>query len=233
MIDFNVLKESIFESSYFTESSDTLTIHNENETRANTLLNIKLLTSGKFINISNDILKEGSGIYRKLKSDWGCISFRRDCDGICFLQLGERNILLIIEIKSGFNEVKNKAFEQLVISYLKTRCTLQTIKGYNPTDYEEIGLVISYPPSVLSSPASATSVIEVKKEIIIPTELDRLNAKNATQLRVDNEVTLNMDDYQFNVCHVNPAFFNASLLVKYISVNEGLSSETINLDTYL
>ena len=233
MIGLDILKESMYQTCYFSEQTDVLTIQNEEEAHSNTLLDVKLVSSGSFINISNKILKDSSNIFRKYDGSSGCISFRRDCDGVCLLQLGKRNILLIIEIKSGYKEVKKKAFEQLVTSYLKVRCILQSIEGYNPAEYEEKGLIISYPPTASTEPSSSTSLIDYKRETITPSQLDTLNANNAIKMSVDNEVSLNMNDYQLNACHVNPVFFNPYLQVKYISVNEGLSSETINLDSYL
>ena len=233
MINLTHLEESIYQACYFTESAGVLTIKNEEESSQGTLSYVEMITSGTWINLSNKILKEGSCIYQKEDRALGRISFRRDCDGICLLQLGNRKLLLIIEIKSGFNEVKKKAFEQLVASYVKTRCILQTIEGYDPADYEEMGLLISYPPSETTVITNSTSLIDIKTAAIAPTPLDKVNVSNATKLRVDQEVTLDLHDYRVDACHVNPAFFNSSLHVKYIPVTDKVSSEKINLDAII
>ena len=222
----------IYKDCYFTEKVGCLTVKNEEDVAGSTLMSVDLQSKGRFINLSNEILREGNDIYKKEDRDAGCISYRRDCDGICLLELNGRNILLVIEVKSGFNEVKKKGFEQLVASYVKIRGILQSIEGYNPAEYEEIGLLVSYPPGGnLSIPK--TNMIGIKKDRIAPTVLDRLNNINSTKLRVDNEIMLELNDYKVDACHVNPAMYNRQLRVKHVSVPNQVSSETIDLDSYL
>lgn len=232
MISIATLKESIYEADYFTQAPHTLTVHNEKNDKPDTLALVEMTTAGTFINVDNKILKEGSRIYQSENRGIGRISFKRDCDGICLLELGERKLLLVIEIKSGFNEVKKKAFEQLVASYVKTRSILQTIEGYNPADYEEIGLLVSYPPSGAKA-VDTTSMMSTKSAIVAPSPLDKVNNKNATKLSVDREVTLDLNDYKVDACHVNPSLYNKTLYVKHIPVTNLAQSEKINLDLYI
>ena len=152
MISVNRLKESIYKDSYFSEVVGSLVVNNEEKPKGNVLSQIELQTKGKFICLSNKILKEGADIYKTEDKDTCRVSFRRDCDGICLLEVGGRNILLIIEVKSGFNDVKRKGFDQIAASYVKVRSILQSIEGYNPADYEELGLLVSYPPSAKPTP---------------------------------------------------------------------------------
>ena len=210
----------------------SLIVHNDEKLAGNVLSQVELQTKGKFISLSNEILKEGSAIYKPADKKTCRVSFRRDCDGICLLEIGGRNILLIIEVKSGYNDIKRKGFEQIVASYVKVRGILQSIEGYNPLEYEEMGLFISYPPSAKPTIPS-TSLIELKKETVAPSELERLNNAYNTKLRVDNEVTLQLNDYQVGACHVNTAFYNPTLHVKHVSVADQVSSEIINLDSCL
>lgn len=232
MISVDCLKESIYKDSYFSEVAGSLTVNNEEKPKENVLSQIELQTKGRFINLSNKILTEGAGLYKSEDKDTCRVSFRRDCDGICLLEVGERNILLIIEVKSGYNDVKRKGFGQIAASYVKIRSILQSIEGYNPADYEELGLLISYPPS--AKPATlSTSLIEIKKETVAPSALEKLNNAYNTKLRVDKEVTLNLNDYQVGACHVNPVLYNPTLHVKHVSVTDKVNKETINLDLYL
>lgn len=232
MISVNRLKESIYKDSYFSEVVGSLVVNNEEKPKGNVLSQIELQTKGKFICLSNKILKEGADIYKTEDKDTCRVSFRRDCDGICLLEVGGRNILLIIEVKSGFNDVKRKGFDQIAASYVKVRSILQSIEGYNPADYEELGLLVSYPPSAKPTPPS-TSLIELKKETVAPSALERLNNAYNTKLRVDKEVTLNLNDYQVSACHINPSLYNPILHVKHVSVTDQVDRETINLDSYL
>lgn len=232
MISFDCLKESIYKDSYFSEVSGSLTVQNEESAAVGVLSQVKLQSQGRFICLSNKILKEGAEIYKKIEKKPSGFSFRMDCDGICLLSIGERNILLIIEVKSGFSDVKKKGISQIVASYVKVRSILQSIEGYNPADYEELGLLVSYPPSNKTR-IPATSLIEVKKEIVAPSEIDKMNNANSTKLRVDKEVTLYLDDYQVGACHVNSMMYNPTLHVKHVSVTDQANEETINLDSYL
>lgn len=232
MINIELLKESVYKDDYFSKSSGKLIVHNEKRVAMDVLSYVVMQTKGTFICLNNKILKESSNIYKTDNKDEGRISFRRDCDGICLLEVDGRNILLIIEVKSGFNEIKKKAFEQLVASYIKTRSILQSIEGYNPDEYEEIGLLVSYPPTGKRY-IPATSMIDIKKEVIAPSSLDRLNNVNVARLRVNQEVILNLSDYMIDSFHVNQSLYNPTLHVKHVSVTDQVGSETIDLDSYL
>lgn len=232
MISLDCLKTSIFKGCYFSRSIGKLELHNEECQTSNVLSRVDVISKGTFISMDNKMLKASREAFQPEDKDAGRISFCRDCDGICLLELNGRNILLIIEIKSGFNEIKKKGFDQLVASYIKTRCILQSINGYNPEDYEEVGLLISYPPKE-DFEFSPTSLIDVKSATIIPSALDKLNSKNATALRVDKEVILNLSDYKLDACHVNPSLYKQSLYVKHISVKNLVGYEKIDIDLYL
>lgn len=232
MIRLDRLKESVYKDRYFTEKAGSLTVNNVEESAKNTLMSVEMQSKGRFINLSNKILKEGCNIYKTEDRQSGLISYRRDCDGICLLEVNGRNILLVIEVKSGFNEIKKKGFEQLVASYVKVRSILQSIEGYDPADYEEMGLLVSYPPDG-SYTMPARSVIGAKLKMIAPTALDKLNNANSATLKANHEVTLNLSGYNVNACHVNPSLYSQTLRVKHVAVKDQAPSGTIDLDSYL
>lgn len=232
MISIERLKESVYKECYFSKSIGRLDVHNEECPAAGILTKVEMQSKGTFINLSNKMLKDGCNIYQSEDKDSGRISYRRDCDGICLLELGERNLLLFVEVKSGFNELKKKAFDQLVASYIKMRCILQSIEGYNPDEYEEMGIILSYPPTGTLT-LSPTSLIDIKAASIMPSALDKLNAKNAAALRMNQEVTLNLGDYHVDACHVSTSLYKPILHVKHIAVTNLATSETIDLDSYL
>ena len=232
MIGVDRLKESVYKDSYFTERAGNLTVNNIEESAENTLMSVEMQSKGRFINLSNKILKEGCNIYKAEDRQAGRISYRRDCDGICLLEVDGRNILLVIEVKSGFNEIKKKGFEQLVASYVKVRSILQSIEGYNPADYEEMGLLVSYPPDG-SYTMPKRSVIGSKLRIIDSTALDRLNNSNSAVLKANQEVTLDLSSYNVDACHVNPMMINPTLRVKHAVVADKVGTGVIDLDSYL
>ena len=232
MISVSHLRESIYKDCYFSEVAGSFTVQNEENAAAGVLTQVELLSKGRFICISNKILKESAEIYKKIEKKPNGFSFRMDCDGICLLNIDDRNYLLIIEVKSGYNDVKKKGISQIVASYVKMRSILQSIEGYTPADYEELGLLVSYPPSHKTN-IPETSLIEVKKEIVAPSDIDKANNANSTKLRVDKEVLLNLNDYLISACHVNSTMYNPSLHIKHVSVTDQVNEETINLDSYL
>lgn len=232
MIGVDRLKESVYMDSYFTEETGSLTVNNVEESTENTLMSVEMQSKGRFINLSNKILKDGCKIYKTEDRQAGRISYHRDCDGICLLELNGRNILIVIEVKSGFNEIKKKGFEQLVASYVKVRGILQSIEGYNPADYEEMGLLVSYPPDG-SYTMPTRSVIGSKRRMIDSTALDKLNNLNSTTLKANQEVTLDLSDYNVDVCHVNPTMINPTLHVKHAVVADKADTGVIDLDSFL
>lgn len=232
MINEVRLKESIYEPKYFRESPRSLRVSNEQATNPDTLRYVEMTSNGVFLNIDNQILKEGCRIYQSDNRPAGRISFKRDCDGIFLLEVEKRKLLIVVEVKSGFNEVKKKGFEQLVASYIKTRAILQTVDGYNPAEYEELGILVSYPPSGAKT-APTDGVTSTKSSVVAPSPLDQLNNINATKLSVENEVTLDLNDYKIDACHLNPSLYNRQLRVKHIPVANLAESETIDLDMYI
>lgn len=232
MINETRLKESIYEPKYFSVSPQKLTVNNEQADKSATLRYVEMTSSGVFLNIGNEILKEGCRIYQSDDRPSGRISFKRDCDGIFLLEVGGRKLLIIMEVKSGFNEVKKKGFEQLVASYVKTRAILQTVDGYNPAEYEELGILVSYPP-LGAKTAPIGGILSTKSAVVAPSSLDVLNNTNATKLSVDREVILDLSDYKVDACHLNPSLYNRQLHVKHISVTNLAASEIINIDSYI
>ncbi len=232
MIEVDRLKESVYNDSYFTEKTGSLTVKNAEESTENTLMTVEIQSKGRFINLSNNILKDSSKIYKTENRKVGRISYRRDCDGICLLEFNGRNILLVIEVKSGFNEIKKKGFEQLIASYVKVRGILQSIEGYNPADYEEMGLLVSYPPDG-SYTMPTRSIIDTKMKMIAPTDLDNQNNANSATLKANREVTLNLREYKVDACHVNKTLFNPTLRVKHAIVADKANSGAIDLDSFL
>lgn len=235
MVAIDDLRESIYQSEYFNLVKNKLRVTNESNAARDgqpILQYVDLDSDGEFIEINNKLLKDCSNIYSKGDRNSSCISFKRDCDGICFLKLGERVFLLFIEVKTGFNEIKNKGLEQLVSSYVRTRCLLNVVDTYCPKEYEEILILISYPydsKQVMNN----ERVIESKQKMIIPTDIDIANQNYATALRVDGFVMLDLNDYYVDRCHLNKEMVNSKLEVIYLSVQENALFANLTIDDIL
>ena len=234
MISLRDLKDSIYRDCYFTEVSHSIRVTNEENPSATPVLKcVDLHTSGTFIQIANGLLKEGADIFQKEDKKKGRISFRRDCDGICFWDANDgRRLLLFSEVKSGFNLIKEKGFEQLVASYIKIRCLLHTIDTYQSKDIEEIALLFSYPPQ--SKPEITNKdVFASKTQIVAPSSIDTANNRYATALRVDHEATIDLYDYHVNQCHINPSLYNRTLKVIHVTVENAAESHVLDLDSLI
>ena len=233
MISVQDLKESLYQDCYFTEQANSLRIQNEHR-RSGTpiLLYVDIHSSGTFIQIGNGILKKSQEIFQTEDKRQGRIGFRNDCDGVCILNIKERNILLLSEVKSGFNNIKNKGFEQLVASYIKIRSILHTIEEYRPNDYEEVAILFSYPPQAKQE-LTNKDVFASKTQIVAPSPIDEINNKYAAALRVENEVSIDLNDYHVNQCHINPSLYNRTLKVIYVPVEDESESFTFDIDSLL
>lgn len=231
MIKIDDLRKSIYQSVYFTLVKNKLRVTNESKAPQNgqpILQYVDLDSKGEFIEISNKLLKDSSEIYSKEDN----FSFRRDCDGICFLKLGEQCFLLFIEVKTGFNEIKAKGLEQLVASYVRTRCLLNVVDAYCPEDYEEKLILISYPYDSKQE-MNNEKVIESKRKTIIPTDIDIANQNYATALRVDGSAMLDLNDYYIDRYHLNKKMVNPKLEVIYLNVQENSIYANLTIDDKL
>ncbi len=236
MITIDDLKKSIYQSDYFTFFTKKIRVTNESKAPQNgqpILQYVDLDSNGEFIEISNKLLKDSANIYsRKEDKPLSRISFKRDCDGICFLKLGEKGFLLFIEVKTGFNEIKTKGLEQLVASYVRTRCLLNVVDTYLPDVYEEKLILISYPYDSKQE-MNNEKVIESKQKTIIPTDIDIANQYYATALRVDGCVMLDLKDYHIDGCHLNKKMVNPKLEVIYLNVQENSLYANLTIDDKL
>ena len=57
-----------------------------------------------------------------------------------------KRYIVYIELKSGYNGVCSKAIYQLPVSSIKLKSYLRNFAGYTPGEYEELGLIVSFPP---------------------------------------------------------------------------------------
>lgn len=107
------------------------------------LASVSLSLSGEAIKINPSFFDRQKEAYRKHNEHK---NYRRICDGaILYHKKDDKNYLIIVELKSGFNDVK-KACEQISASYVKLKMHLLNFPTYHVTDYEELGLIFSYPP---------------------------------------------------------------------------------------
>lgn len=229
------LKESIFLSEYFESKKESLRVRNneEQDKQGEPILDhVDLISKGEFIYLNNCLLKKSKEIFSKENAARSRISFRRECDGICFLELEGKRYLLLIEVKSGFNEIKNKGLEQLVASYVRVRCLLNTISTYCPEDYEEKAIIVSYPYFVKPI-TDNKEVLGSKTEMVSANEIKRANNEYSTALKVDGRVTVELKRYNVDKCCLRPALVNPTIDVSHCIVEMNSVSANIDIDHFL
>lgn len=117
---------------------------NQNQTDSTALASVEFVFHGGTISyVKSNLLKGMQNIYRTNSTK--ALNLRMVCDGLLFLDREEDHYLIILEVKSGFKEVKNKAIDQIPASYVKIKSILNDFSSYNRNDYKEFGLIVSYP----------------------------------------------------------------------------------------
>lgn len=229
------LKKSIFLSDYFESKKNCLSVRNneEKDKKGEAILDhVNLTSKGDFISLNNSLLKKSNEIFSKENAARSRISFRRECDGICFLELEGKRYLLLIEVKSGFNEIKNKGLEQLVASYVRVRCLLNTISAYCPEDYEEKAIIVSYPYCVKPI-TDNKEVLSSKTGIVLTNEIKRANNDYSAALKVDGHVTVDLKRYNVDKCCLRPTLVNPTIDVSHCVVETNSVSANIDIDSFL
>lgn len=126
-----------------------------------------VLPGAEFIVCSEDIWSSATDLYIKKSAEFG---FKKVCDGFVLCDFNGAHYLLWIELKSGFNEVFNKAIYQLSGCYVKAKSYLRNIAAYNPDDYKELGIVVSLPEDQLDRTVSGNISVFNRRTLLIREE---------------------------------------------------------------
>ena len=115
----------------------------EKQKNTEALSSVEILTPGDYILIRPGFLNESKEAYRKIDKQ---ISYRDINDGTLLVEHKGKRYIVYIELKSGYNGVCSKAIYQLPVSSIKLKSYLRNFAGYTPGEYEELGLIVSFPP---------------------------------------------------------------------------------------
>lgn len=228
MIGITDLTSSIFDHRLFFESPSSIIVRNEKEAREDILKYVVLKSKGAFIKFEDGIFKGSSGIYHK---EDDLLSFKKSCDGVLLLDRGDRRFLIFVEVKSGYDEIKNKAFFQLISSYVRIKTLLATIDTYRNEEYEEVGLIISY-PFVRKYDIESNSEYSMSRRYVNSRWSSIIN-KYDYSLRRKNEVCLQMKHFNIDKMHITPGVVNDTLSVWHVDVAANAESGEIDLDGVL
>jgi len=227
MITIADLKFSLYDRRLFSESLYSIRVNNTEEGKGNKVEYVTLTSEGTFINIDNSILKKSKDIFSTNDDD---VSFRKDCDGICFLHRGERKFIIFTEVKSGFANMEKKAYFQLITSYVRCKFFLSAIDAYSPSEYEEIAIAISYP--IVQEQISNNGQHQESRQFVI-SKYAPLKNRYRRQILEKSYVDMNMSDFEIDKLHLKLGLVNDYLHLIHIPIESDSKSATIDLDKIL
>ena len=226
-LDLNLLTE-FFESNYFEEFSENYTLKERQQNPTN-LSSVNIITSGHGLFIKPKFLCDCLSIYRKIDDN---LSFRDNNDGTFVLEDNGKQYLIYIEMKSGYGAVKKKAIRQIPVSAIKVKSFLRNFKAFNPHEYIELGLIISYPPTEEDKYDSGNNAM------VIDHKLSYMAVQTGNEDVIDKELRQNKKTFLKAECfpklsqdklHEDIRF--KSMMVYHCPVNG--NNETVNLDEIL
>lgn len=228
MIEIDYLKNSIYDPCLFEEKPTQVKIVNIKDGTKDKVEHIVLTSTGDFININNNILSKSRDIYSKFD---GSVSFRKDCDGICLLHRGNRKFLIFTEVKSSFSTMEDKAYFQLITSYVRCKAFLSTLEDYTPSDYEEVALAISYPIAEHKPISNNTQYQESRQSAY--GKYASLKKRYRYQLEANSQLDMHIADFEINKLHLKDGLINESLHLIHIPIENESKSAIINIDDIL
>ncbi len=143
----------------------------------------------------------------------------------------EEHYLIILEVKSGFKEVKNKAIGQIPASYIKAQSILNDFSSFNMNDYKAFGLIISY-PYIVKPPTDAENnpLVWENKEIMT----EDIFAKYNRLLRNHQKADFIGNDFGFDqLTQVKQDLLFDKLKVRHYPVNNHCVNAEIDLDVVI
>ena len=189
-----------------------------------------IFKNGNISYISSSLLKEMQNAYRV--NEKGLLKLRKICDGILFLDRGDEHYLVVLEVKSGFKEVKSKAILQIPASYVKIKSILNDFSNYKDGDYKELGLIISY-PYVKYAPTDSENnhVVIDNKLAMIGDKNEIVTSKYIKSLQNTTVAEFDGHDFEFDsLIDVKPELFFDKLKVIHNSVDNNCVNAVVDLD---
>lgn len=221
MIDFSVLRNCLLQACFFKQHDGKVT-KSEHQIEANKLAQVTYEHDGTIIEIENHLLKKCKDSFNSKVS--GC-SYQRDCDGIFLLQVGDKDYIIYSEMKSNFDE---KAIWQISSSVVRTKLLLSSIKDFGLENYQELGIIISYPMRVDTKIDDNNSFKFYKKKMISTYHEAIYRCK--TELRKGKKTTVNGSDFSMSDANIAEQYQPNNMIIKHVEVPEGNASCSVNID---
>ena len=221
MIDFSVLRNCLLQACFFKQHDGKVT-KSEHQKKANKLEQVTYEHAGEIIEIENHLLKKCKDSFNSKVPN---CSYQCDCDGIFLLQVGDKDYIVYSEMKSNFDE---KAIWQISSSVVRTKLLLSSIKDFGLENYQELGIIISYPIGVESKIDDNDSFKTNKRKMITtyPKAIYRCKA----ELKKRKSTKVNGSDFSMSDAHIAKQYQPNDMIIKHVVVPEGETSYSVDID---
>ena len=224
MIDFSVLRKCLLQACFFKQHNGKVT-KSEHQKETNKLEQVTYEHAGKIIEIENHLLKKCKESFNSKVPD---CSYQCDCDGIFLLQVGDKDYIVYSEMKSNFDE---KAIWQISSSVVRTKLLLSSIKDFGLENYQELGIIISYPMRV-DTKIDDNESFKINKRKMITTYHKAIYGCKA-ELREKKKTKVNGSDFSMSDAHIAEKYQPNDMIIKHVVVPEGKSSCSVNIDNLI
>lgn len=223
MIDFSVLSNCLLQACFFKQHDGKVT-KSEHQKEAKKLKKVTYEHAGEIIEIENHLLKKCKDSFNSNLLD---CSYQCDCDGIFLLQVGDKDYIVYSEMKSKFDE---KAIGQISSSVVRTKLLLSSIKDFGLENYQELGIIISYPPVEIkiddndSFKNNKTKMISTYREAIY---------RCKAELKKEKSTKVNGSDFSMSDAHIAEQYQPNDMIIKHVEVPTGNTSCFVNIDNLI
>ena len=221
MIDFSVLRKCLLQACFFKQHDDEVTKY-EQQKKANKLEQVTYEHDGTIIEIENHLLKKCKDSFNSKVPN---CSYQCDCDGIFLLQVGDKDYIVYSEMKSNFDE---KAIWQISSSVVRTKLLLSSIKDFGLENYQELGIIISYPIPVDIKIDDNDSFKTNKRKMISTYHKAIYRCK--AELKKEKSTKINGSDFSMSDAHIAEQYQPNDMIIKHVEVPKGDISYSVNID---
>ena len=155
-------------------------------------------------------------------------SYQCDCDGIFLLQVGDKDYIVYSEMKSNFDE---KAIWQISSSVVRTKLLLSSIKDFGLENYQELGIIISYPIPVDIKIDDNDSFKTNKRKMISTYHKAIYRCK--AELKKEKSTKINGSDFSMSDAHIVEQYQPNNMIIKNVEVPKGNTSWSVNIDNLI
>ena len=224
MIDFSVLRNCLLQACFFKQHDGKVTKY-EQQKKANKLEQVTYKHAGEIIEIENHLLKKCKDSFNSKLPN---CSYQCDCDGIFLLQVGDKDYIVYSEMKSNFDE---KAIWQISSSVVRTKLLLSSIKDFGLENYQELGIIISYPIPVDIKIDDNDSLKTNKRKMM--STYDEAIHRCKTELKKGKSTKINGSDFSMHDAHIAEQYQPNDMIIKYVEVPAGDTSYSVNIDNLI